>query len=163
MLMNHKNFPFTPIPDKTNDMIFLKSPKPCFWAIFNHFWLFCPMGLFFKILALSHTIINELQAPCKNSGKFNEPIPKKLTDRRRDKRQDRQTARQTLISQEPSTDGQESKETIHNSSKTISSRSLNNKYFENIHLNLLNCTFKISKIYLKQKVFSYEFTETKKR
>ena len=31
MLMNHKNFRFTQIPDKTNDMIFLKSPqKPCF-------------------------------------------------------------------------------------------------------------------------------------
>ena len=27
MLMNHKNFRFTQIPDKTNDMIFLKSPK----------------------------------------------------------------------------------------------------------------------------------------
>ena len=27
----------------------------------------------------------------------------------------------------------------------------------------LNCTFKISKIYLKQKVYFYEFTDTKKR
>ena len=30
MLMNHKNFCFTEIPDKTNDVIFLKSPKPLF-------------------------------------------------------------------------------------------------------------------------------------
>ena len=37
MLMNHKNFHFTQIPDKTNDMIFLKSPKTMF---LGHFWLF---------------------------------------------------------------------------------------------------------------------------
>ena len=37
--MNHKNFDFTQIPDKTNDMNFLKSPKQCFWAIFDHFYL----------------------------------------------------------------------------------------------------------------------------
>ena len=30
MLMNHKNFRFTQIPDKTNDMIFLKSLKTMF-------------------------------------------------------------------------------------------------------------------------------------
>ena len=34
---------------------------------------------------------------------------------------------------------------------------------KNFTLILMNCTFKISKIYLKQKVFFYEFTETKKR
>ena len=45
MLMNHKNFHFTQIPDKTNDMIFLKSPKTMFWAIFDHFYL---MGIFSK-------------------------------------------------------------------------------------------------------------------
>ena len=43
MLMNHKNFDFTQIPDKTNDAIFLK--KTCFWASFNHFF---PMGFFSK-------------------------------------------------------------------------------------------------------------------
>ena len=36
MLKNH-NFHFTQIPDKTNDMIFLKSPKTMF---LGHFWLF---------------------------------------------------------------------------------------------------------------------------
>ena len=37
MLINHKNFHFTQIPDKTNDMIFLKSPKTMF---LGHFWPF---------------------------------------------------------------------------------------------------------------------------
>ena len=45
MLMDNKNFRFTPIPDKTNDLIFLKSPKTLFWVIFAHF---CPMGIFSK-------------------------------------------------------------------------------------------------------------------
>ena len=35
MLMNHKNLHFTEIPDKTNDVIFLKSPKTLFMG---HFW-----------------------------------------------------------------------------------------------------------------------------
>ena len=37
MLMNHKNFHFTQIPDKTNDVIFLKSPKTLF---LGQFWPF---------------------------------------------------------------------------------------------------------------------------
>ena len=37
MLMNQKNFRFTQIPDKTKDMISLKSPKTLFWG---HFWPF---------------------------------------------------------------------------------------------------------------------------
>ena len=41
MLMNHKNFDFTQIPDKTKDVVFLKSPK----TIFDHFYL---MGIFSK-------------------------------------------------------------------------------------------------------------------
>ena len=48
MLMNHKNIHFTQIPDKTNDMIFLKSLKTMFWAIFDQFWSFLPDGDFFK-------------------------------------------------------------------------------------------------------------------
>ena len=40
MLMNHKNFCFTKIPDKINDMPFLKSPKTLFWTIFDQWWLF---------------------------------------------------------------------------------------------------------------------------
>ena len=42
ILMNHKNFHFTQIPDKTNDVIFLKSPKTMF---LGHF---CLMGIFSK-------------------------------------------------------------------------------------------------------------------
>ena len=34
MLMNHKNFRFTQMPDKSNDMIFLKSPKTLFLGHF---------------------------------------------------------------------------------------------------------------------------------
>ena len=52
MLMNHKNFHFTQIPDKTNDIIFLKSPKTMFWAIFGYF---CSMGIFSKKIQLCQT------------------------------------------------------------------------------------------------------------
>ena len=57
MLINHKNFHFTQIPGKTNDMIFLKSPKTMHLAIFDFFFFFfLPNGDFFpKILALPHT------------------------------------------------------------------------------------------------------------
>ena len=54
MLMNHKNFCFTQILDKTNDIIFLKSPKILF---LGHFWSFLPNGDFFKTIRLSHTTI----------------------------------------------------------------------------------------------------------
>ena len=58
MLMNHKKVHFTQIPDKTNNMIFLKSPKPCYWAIFDHFWSFLPDGDFFpKNPAVIHNYI----------------------------------------------------------------------------------------------------------
>ena len=42
MLMNHKNFDFTQIPEKINGVIFLKSPKT---MIFDHF---CPIRIFSK-------------------------------------------------------------------------------------------------------------------
>ena len=54
MLMNHKNFHLKQIPDKTNDVIFLKSPKTLFWG---HFWSFLPDGDFFQKIWLSHTTI----------------------------------------------------------------------------------------------------------
>ena len=53
--MNQKNFHFTQISDKTNDTIFLKSPKPCFQAIFDHFWSFLPDGDFFQKILFCHT------------------------------------------------------------------------------------------------------------
>ena len=46
MLINHKNFHFTQIPDKTNDAIFLKSPKNMIRGHFDNFWLFLPDGDF---------------------------------------------------------------------------------------------------------------------
>ena len=62
MLMNHRNFDFTQIPDKTNDMIFLKSPKTMFWG---HFWPFLPDGDFFpRNPAVSHTTIYGPLTPC---------------------------------------------------------------------------------------------------
>ena len=54
MLMDHKNFDFTQIPDKTNDIIFLKSPKTMF---FGHFLPFLPDGDFSQKTQLSHTTI----------------------------------------------------------------------------------------------------------
>ena len=56
MLTNHKNFHFTQIPDKTNDAIFLKSPKTMFWAIFHHFWSFLTNGDFFQKIRLCSCI-----------------------------------------------------------------------------------------------------------
>ena len=52
MLMNHKNFCFTQIPDKTNDIIFLRSLKTMF---LGHFWPFLPDGNFFQKMQLCHT------------------------------------------------------------------------------------------------------------
>ena len=88
MLMNHKNFHFTNISDKTHDVIFLKSPKNMF---LGHFWSYLPDGDFFKKIRLCHTIIYGPLTPCYVSEKTNEPIPRKLTDRRKDGRADEQT------------------------------------------------------------------------
>ena len=49
MSMNHKNFHFTQIPDKINDVIFLKNSKnPVFGSFLSIFGHFCPMGIFSK-------------------------------------------------------------------------------------------------------------------
>ena len=80
--MNHKNFHFTESPDKTNDVIFLESPKTMF---FGHYWSFLPNGDFFQKIRLSHTTINRPPAPCQVLEKAIEPIPRKLTDRRKDR------------------------------------------------------------------------------
>ena len=65
MLMNHKNFHFTQIPDKTNDVIFLKSPKTMF---LGHFWpflvIFAQWGFFPKNPALSHITRYGPLTPC---------------------------------------------------------------------------------------------------
>ena len=52
VLMNHNNFYFTQIPDKTNDKIFLKSPKTMFLGYFSSF---LPNEDFFQKIQLCHT------------------------------------------------------------------------------------------------------------
>ena len=52
MLMNYKNFHFTWIPNKANDVIFLKSPKT---MLLGHFWPFSPDRGFFQKIQLCHT------------------------------------------------------------------------------------------------------------
>ena len=86
MLMNYKNFHFTQIPDKTNDMIFLKSPKTLF---LGHFWpfltIFAQWGFFPNNPALSHITLYGPLTPCWVSVKTNEPILRNLrTDGRTD-------------------------------------------------------------------------------
>ena len=54
MLMNHKNFHSTQIPDKTNDAIFL-SPKTMFLGHFWPFLVILPDGDFFLKIWLCHT------------------------------------------------------------------------------------------------------------
>ena len=91
MLMNHKNFHFTQIPDKTNDVIFLISPK-------NHvFRPFLPHGDFSKIS--SSVTYNYIWAPntILISEKTNERNPRKLTDRWKGRRTDRRTDGRTLF------------------------------------------------------------------
>ena len=62
MLMNHKNFHFAQIPDKTNDVIFLKSPETMF---LGHFWSFLPDGDFSKKSgSVTHTTIYGPVTPC---------------------------------------------------------------------------------------------------
>ena len=50
MLINYKNFHFPPIPDKTNDTIFLKSPKTLFFGHLSG-------GDFFQKIQICHTQI----------------------------------------------------------------------------------------------------------
>ena len=89
MLMNHKNIHFTQIPDKTKDMTFLKSPKT---MLLGHFWpflvIFARWGFFPENPTLSHITRYGPLTPCKVSGKTNEPILRKLTNRRKDGRTD---------------------------------------------------------------------------
>ena len=89
--MNHKNFHFTNISDKTHDVIFLKSPKNMF---LGHFY---QTVIFSKKIRLCHTIIYGPLTPCYVSGKTNEPIPRKLTDRRKDGRTEGRTNRLYFI------------------------------------------------------------------
>ena len=99
MLKGHKYFHSTPFPDKTNQQIFLKSPKTPFMA---HFWSFLPEGDFFqKNQDLSRTSPCGPLTPYKIPEKPNGSIPRKLPERRTKIRTNRRTDRrmegQTLI------------------------------------------------------------------
>ena len=91
MLMNLKNFHLTQIPDKTNEMIFLKSQKTLFWVIFDHSWSFLPNRDVFRKVQLTHITTDGPLTACWVSEKNDEPIPKKRTYRWKDERKDRDT------------------------------------------------------------------------
>ena len=57
MLMNHKNFRYTQIPDKTNAMISLESSKTVFGP-------FLPDGDVYQKLQLCHTTVYGPLTPC---------------------------------------------------------------------------------------------------
>ena len=91
MLMNHKNFRFTQISDKTNDMIFLKNPKTLF---LDHFWpflvTFAWWGFFPKKFdSVTHKLYGP-QHPAKFQKKLMRQFWENLqTDGRTDERTDR--------------------------------------------------------------------------
>ena len=61
MLMNHKNFYFTQIPDKTNNNFLKKSKNHVFGPFLTIFGHFCPMGIFSK--KSGSVIHNYIRAP----------------------------------------------------------------------------------------------------
>ena len=90
MLINHKNFYFTQILDKTNDTIFLKSPKTMF---FGHFW---PTGIFSQ-KSSCHTQLYMGPNTIVISEKTNRPIPRKPMESMRDGLKDGWTDRPYFI------------------------------------------------------------------
>ena len=55
MLMSHKDSHFTQIPDKTNDMIFFKSPKTLF---LGHFWPFLVISVAYYYIRAPNTMLS---------------------------------------------------------------------------------------------------------
>ena len=47
MLKDHENIRFITIPDESNDLVFLKSPKTQSLQPFDHFWSLLPNEDFF--------------------------------------------------------------------------------------------------------------------
>ena len=97
MLMNYKNFHFTKIPDKTNDVVFLKSPKTMFLGHFLPFLvIFSWRGFFFpKKIQLCHT-----QIYMGKFVKFQKKLMRQSREnlrRRKDGLKDRQKDQQTLF------------------------------------------------------------------
>ena len=94
--MNHKNFHFIQIPDKTNDLIFLKSPKTMF---LGHFWSFLSDGNSFQKTQLCHT---QLHMGPQHHAKFPKKLMRKFrenlrTNGRTDERMDGSSDRPYFI------------------------------------------------------------------
>ena len=97
MLMDNNNFRFTPIPDKYNALIFLKSPKTLF---LGHIWpflvIFAWWGFFPKNPVLSHKTIYGPLTPCFSFREVFTEFQKKLISQFRENlRTDRKTHRRT--------------------------------------------------------------------
>ena len=93
MLMNHNNFHFTQISDKTNDIIFLKSPKTVFLSHFLPFLVIFAREDFFQKIWLCHT---QLYMAPQHHAKFKKKLMSQSqenlwTDKRTDGRTDGQT------------------------------------------------------------------------
>ena len=95
MLKGHKYFHSTPFPDKSNEYIFLQSPKTHFGVIFDHYWSFLLERDFSKKLGQKNRAVMHISiwalTTYKVSEKTNEPIPRKLPERRTDRRMEGRT------------------------------------------------------------------------
>ena len=99
MSMNHKNFRFTPIPDKNNDLNFLTISKTLF---LGHFWPFLVIFAWWRVFAKNpcHT---QLYMGPKHHVKFQKKL---MNQYRENLRSDGRTAGQTIpISQDHSAHG----------------------------------------------------------
>ena len=85
MLKSHKNFHSHTNSRQNWLYAFLKKlQKPCFWAIFDHFWSFLLKGDFSKKSGCHTQLYMGPQHNAKFQKKTNEPILRKLTDREKD-------------------------------------------------------------------------------
>ena len=82
MSKGQKYFDSTSFPDKTNEQIFLKTPKTLFWAILAISGHFCWKGIFPKKMGFCQEHIHMAPNTNKVSEKTNEHIPRKLSKRR---------------------------------------------------------------------------------
>ena len=93
---NNINLHYRTNPVKIYDQIFQKIQKTLFWA---HFWytflIFGAKTIFLENPAPSLTVSNKFLAPCQNSEKTNDTIPRKHPDRRKDGRMDKRMEEQT--------------------------------------------------------------------
>ena len=90
MLMNHRNFRFTQIPDKTNDVILLQSPVTMFLGLFLPFLvIFARWGFFPKKPSSATQLYMVPNTTLSFRKKWANSEKTSRTDRRTDKRSDR--------------------------------------------------------------------------